>query len=292
MTVYIPGHDDDQAISALVARVGDWELVASLIGVGKPATRDLFRRFETAFSEDRKIWALRVVEAEYAWTKDDEQRLVSGPTSRLCVVITNSGADDSATVRALMQAHGQASGEDLRGPYEVGRFELRENVVIDTVARLFPGAPVAWHGFPASVEVSFALVEGNSVYPSLFDDYRRSDFESAARTLLGTNVDGLFLNYALEVRGIFPHFGYEVEWPLARRGKSKPVRRQSATKIHPESHEPDRTLVELSQSPKGGYFSGSTTMLRVGGRTADEAIDNWMSCARAIRALRKDLGDE
>lgn len=154
------------------------------------------------------------------------------------------------------------------------------------VKEIFPEAPDSWCSYPATVEVGLNLVDGNCLDGSFFEKYERRDFISAAKCFFFASIDGcdgLFLVYSLNANGVRHLLKWDVTWPLSRRGENKPVRRGA-----------DPTLIELSQQPRwhaflgGSYlFRHSRATLRVGGRTPEEAIQNWEHCARILRREKK-----
>ncbi|MGB7932047.1 MAG: hypothetical protein WCH04_07450 [Gammaproteobacteria bacterium] len=78
-------------------------------------------------------------------------------------------------------------------------------------------------------------------------------------------------------------------------GTHLPVKRQLAQGAAPWDFETDRSLLTLYQAFPGRgqwnppYFGQPVVRLRVGGRTAEEAVANWYTCARALRRLRNQV---
>ena len=216
----------------------------------------------------------------------------------MAVLTDPNTTDECEIVRLLMDAYTDAGGRGVTSVFELGRFELRHNVKICTVSELFPDAPEGWLQWDATVEVAFNLVEHTCVSSSLFDEWRHDTFLDAARTVFSTDHVQLFPVYSLVVaRGVAPHLGWQVTWPLVRRGKSAPVQRAFTQQgPAPWVESVNTTIAVLEQSPKGanawgpGYgWQGSVVRLTVGGRTPQDAVDNWYKFAIPLRKLRREL---
>ena len=125
--------------------------------------------------------------------------------------------------------------------------------------------------------------------------YVRNSVEDALRVLCGPRVEGILIAYTLNVRQVVPLLRWDMDWPLSRRGREVPVKRQLAQGAAPWDFETDRSVLTLYQAFPGRgqwnppYFGQPVVRLRVGGRTAEEAVANWYTCALALRRLRNQM---
>lgn len=93
-----------------------------------------------------------------------------------------------------------------------------------------------------------------------------------------------------------PFLGWNVDWPLSRRGREKPRRREKEQGAAPWEREDNCTLFTVYQDTRrveGGMtphcIADTALRLEVGGRTAEEAIENWHCCARLLRRVKRRL---
>ncbi|MGB7934704.1 MAG: hypothetical protein WCH04_21285 [Gammaproteobacteria bacterium] len=166
---------------------------------------------------------------------------------------------------------------------------------IPQVRDYFPEAPREWLDLPAEMTVDVALSDGACVYGGVFTYYARNSVDEALRVLCGPREDGILIAYTLNVRQVVPLLRWDMDWPLSRRGREVPVKRQLAQGAAPWDFETDRSLVNLYQAFSGRgqwnppYFGQPVVRLRVGGRTREAAIANWYRCARALRRLKNEV---
>lgn len=87
-----------------------------------------------------------------------------------------------------------------------------------------------------------------------------------------------------------PPFFWDVSWPVQRRGDmSAVVPREKIGDAAPWDEKPDDTIVEIWNDPRGVFGFRSVIMLRAGGRTRDEAVANWYTFAKPLRAFFREL---
>jgi hypothetical protein len=168
--------------------------------------------------------------------------------------------------------------------------------VYQGVGHYLPEAPRDWLHLPAELVVGFTLSEGACVSRYTFEEYRRDAIEEVLRVVCGPRQDGILITYSLVAREVVPLLAWDVDWPLSRRGKEPPERREKVQGMLPWEYEADRSLLTIYQHVPGTgfwcappYCSKPVARLRVGGRTREAAITNWTTCARALRRLRNQV---
>lgn len=164
------------------------------------------------------------------------------------------------------------------------------------VLEFLPEAPKDWLELPVEITVEFELSEGACLYKAIWEEYQRDSFKDVVATLFGPRLDGLLLGYSLRVRGLIPLMPYEIDWPLARRGKETPYKRSKVQGEVPWKEEANTALLVLYQSlPSSGffcapsYFAKPTVRLCVAGSDAENAITNWYRIAKILRKLKKTV---
>jgi hypothetical protein len=155
-----------------------------------------------------------------------------------------------------------------------------EQLGVRVCAELPQGMPNEWYSLPIRVGVSLILTEGNSLYPSFFDEFAATSVSDAIN-LLAKNK-GIYLCFNFFVAGVIPAFAFDADWPLLRRGNSEPVSRTMVQVDTPWSWCWERSLFEIRNEPISPWTS--RPFLRVGGRTAAHAASNWTLCAKAFRS--------
>lgn len=165
-----------------------------------------------------------------------------------------------------------------------------------TVRELLPGAPREWLDLPAEIEVQISISEGVSIGRETFDEFRRDSLEEALHLLYGGRHPGLLLHYTVAARGVVPLLGWDADWPLLRRGRDAPSRRDKVQGDVPWEYDSDPSLfsvfqhvqdVGLLQAPC--YWAEPVVRLRAGGRSPEEAIANWQTCAQALRSMKRAI---
>jgi hypothetical protein len=150
-----------------------------------------------------------------------------------------------------------------------------------------------WLHMPVELNVSFELSEGSCAPPSIFREYNRNSLKEALEVLYGPRHDGLLIYYFLVVHKVIPFLGWDVDWPLSRRGKEPPFRREKVQGASPDEYHPDQSIMTVYQSLHSRSLWGAAPFygqpgirLRVGGRSQEEAIANWHQCAKALRKMK------
>ena len=88
---------------------------------------------------------------------------------------------------------------------------------------------------------------------------------------------------------------YEVDWPLSRRGKEDPIRRDKTQGDLPWEEETSTALVVLHQHVSRcvgwmgapSFFAEPVVRLTVAGRDEAKAISNWQMIAKELRRFRQ-----
>jgi hypothetical protein len=149
-----------------------------------------------------------------------------------------------------------------------------------------PTRPASWMGWRVAMEPNYWLTEYNGVGQDFFDFYTVHTFDEAVTKLFDERKAAPvgYRCYALDVT---PAFQWYAEWPLLRRSKHGGfVQRQARQGTAPWEFHPDDTLFEVWRRPEPMGFSW-TYMLRVGGRTQQEAMENWQFWAGQFRHARR-----
>jgi hypothetical protein len=161
-----------------------------------------------------------------------------------------------------------------------------------------PEAPEAWQRWPVSINLAFTFYDHFCVSRGLINEYRRPTLREAAIKMFESETnDYVFPSYGIHAEGVLPAFEWYVSWPLQRRGTEDGILRRG--KIGgAEGWEGlyESTLVRLYRFPTKysasawSYIpSRGRLMLDVGGRTKEEAIDNWYLLARPLRRMIRQI---
>jgi hypothetical protein len=162
-----------------------------------------------------------------------------------------------------------------------------------TVATYLPDAPESWLELSVRLVHAFDLSEHVSISKPDWDAYQRDSLEAALQVVLADREGGILVAYSLVATDVIPLMAWSVDWPLSRRGKNSPTRRGSIQGVLPWETEPDCGLLTLYQrvplvgSLAPNYFGDPTARLMVGGRTPEEAVENWERCASAFRRMKR-----
>ncbi len=156
-----------------------------------------------------------------------------------------------------------------------------------------PELPESWLSLPVELCVGFSLSEGACLYASIFKEYSRASLKDALEMLCSPRIDGIMIQYDLVVRDVIPFLAWDVDWPLSRRGKEAPCKREKVQGVLPWEYHADQTVLSVYQwlpirNIWAGipYYGEPVVRLKVGGRSQQEAISNWHRCAKALRKLR------
>ncbi len=152
-----------------------------------------------------------------------------------------------------------------------------------------PMRPASWTGWRVAMEPTFTFTEYNGVGQAFFDYYTVDTFDEAVTKLFNerqTDPVG-YRCYALDLT---PAFEWYARWPLLRRSKRGGFfRREARQGAAPWEFVPDDTLFEVWRQPDGPMGFTWTYMLRVGGRTQQDAMKNWQFWADCLRRGRRTL---
>lgn len=164
---------------------------------------------------------------------------------------------------------------------------------LDKPLELPEGFPEEWRSWECKLDVSFWLTAYTCVHRQLYREYERNNIEDAASTVFDYANCEIFVGYRLHPKEVIPAFEWYVSWPVQRRGSDDAFeRRRPRQGDAPWDSEHENTLCTLWNDPRGmhGWELAGTSqvyMLRAGGRTKDEAVDNWYKCAKVFRRILK-----
>jgi hypothetical protein len=162
---------------------------------------------------------------------------------------------------------------------------------------LLSEAPDQWKRWPVEIDVNFTLIENFCHSRHLYNEYNKpSLYQSAEKLFQGEANDYLFPSYGVSTVGIEPVFEWYVSWPLQRRGGADMiVRRGKACGAEGWEATYKTTLVVLWSRPiysntRWCYIpSKGRLMLDVGGRTKQDAVNNWYLLAKPLRRILKEV---
>lgn len=161
---------------------------------------------------------------------------------------------------------------------------------------LLPEAPEEWKRWPVFVSVGFTLYEGFSLSHGLFKEYKKNTmYDAAVKLFEDEKKDYIFPAYGITTEGVTPCFEWYVSWPLQRRGSfDKIIYRENICGAEGWAHSYENTLAKFYLLPTTFSFSTCTyvpspgiLMLDVGGRTKEQAVENWYKLARPLRRILK-----
>ena len=155
---------------------------------------------------------------------------------------------------------------------------------------LLEGMPNTWKGWPCEVEVSFTVTEICGVHGGLYKEYAVDTCEEAARNVFDPKNKGIFVSYRLHTIDVVPLFEWFVTWPALRRGSDDAFARLGSVEAAaPSDIDPDDTLCQLFNHPLSMTGYETRYMLKAGGRTKEDARQNWDACARAFRKIYREI---
>jgi hypothetical protein len=276
------GNENDlTGIEEELGDVEDWQLVvpSETSGYGD----DFGRNFWIGFSVESRRWILATTKDKLVPERDALLTLQDAQTAD-----TNYVAEVLLRALAATERDGNLSEDAARA--------ILEEVPLPQYRRAsdyLPELPKEWHDLPCELVVAFSLSDGAHVGRDTFKHYQRDTLSDALGVLRNGRHDGILIRYQLQTRGVVPFLFWDSDSPLARRGKDEPRERQKVQKGVPWEVDADPTILELYQhltsddpwSAGPPYFGEPTIWLRVGGRTKEEADDNWTRCAKALRQL-------
>ena len=158
---------------------------------------------------------------------------------------------------------------------------------------LLPSAPQPWLELPAKLVVGFGLSEGGCLYKSIWQEYSRNSFDDALH-VLSVRVPFLLIGCQLVSESPVPGTQWVVDWPLSRRGRSKPTHQDEVADLNLGFDDDfEHTFLTLYQSvPEVGFsptpcaFGVPTIRLRVAGYSAEDVESKWHQCAKGLRGLK------
>jgi hypothetical protein len=162
---------------------------------------------------------------------------------------------------------------------------------------LLPECPEAWKEWLVSIRVDFTFIDGFSIYEDMFkEDYRPTLYQSAVLLFQEEAEDCVFPSYGVFTVDVVPAFEWWVSWPLQRRGTMDGIfRRGKICGAEGWGARYNHTLLRLYLMPKysdtAWCYIPSKGQLRldVGGRTKEQAIENWYRVARPLRRILKQV---
>ena len=291
----IPATDRDK-FSKTINNIDSWELaVLPWEHYDDPLYSD-YRNAKCSFwlgnSSNHKEWALAAI----PWGKDFEEGLRIETLYSACTVILIDPPkiQEDVIFRILFLIYSEfnksnwVTATKIKEIFKAVSFHKYLNA-----QAYLPELPQEWLHLPVKLNVSFDLSEGFWAPPYIFREYKRNSLKDAVEVLYGPRLDGLLIYYFLVVPKMIPLLAWNVDWPLSRRGKDLPYKREKVQGNFPWEYEPDQTLLTLYQwAPLRGFalshdpFVAPVTRLIVGGRTQEEAISNWHQCAKALRKFK------
>jgi hypothetical protein len=180
--------------------------------------------------------------------------------------------------------------DDTHGVYETPpetMIDLQPANAQDQYECDLPTRPVSWGDWRVAMEPTFTFTDHNGVGQSFFDYYTVDTFDEAVIKLFDERKPDP-VGYRCYAVDVTPAFEWYARWPLLRRSKRGGfVRRQARQGAAPWEFFPDNTLFEVWRRPDGPMGFAWTYMLRVGGRTQREAMENWEFWAAVFRRGRR-----
>jgi hypothetical protein len=243
-------------------------------------------------SRDGQVWGLFATAVRYL---DDEQEDGLRPDQLVAYLLGPPKRNTQTIGEILLAVHQAFRKNPFLSEHQIQSIiRSIEFPTYRTVGDYLPSSPEEWQQLPAELIVSFELSEGAGVCAGTFDAYRRDSLEEAVAIVYMPRIGGLLLRYSLVARELIPMTPYEVDWPLARRGREHPYKRGKVPGTLPWDRETSTALVILHQHvarrvgwmPTPSYFAKPVVRLTVAGRSQDNAIANWTRVATQLRACR------
>jgi len=134
------------------------------------------------------------------------------------------------------------------------------------------------------------LTENGCVSSAFYEEYDALNVEEATDKLFAPENEGILARYRIHTEEIASPYRWNVSWPLFRRGSEKGIvkrgKRQGAV---PWYWYDDDTLFEIWNKPLDSYGFKTRFMLTVGGRTKEEAVENWHLLVKPLRKRFKEV---
>lgn len=152
---------------------------------------------------------------------------------------------------------------------------------------LFSKVPDEWLDWPCHVEVAYTPI-GSDFYEE--EEYDALNVEEATNKLFAPGNEEILAGYRIHTVGIASPYRWNVSWPLFRRGNEKGiVKREKRQGAVPWYWYDDDTLFEIWNKPLDSYGFKTRFMLTVGGRTKEEAVENWHLLVKPLRKRFKEV---
>ena len=146
--------------------------------------------------------------------------------------------------------------------------------------------PDEWTNWPTRIDLAYTLTLGSAVTSESYSRFRVESLYEAVRYLFDPYYRRRYFRYSLKTDGFLPAYQYDAEWSLLRRGSTGGVsRRKREQRVEPWSFGADTTLIEIWREPLTEYTFEGRLWLRTGGRTKDDAVQNWLVSARLLRKV-------
>ena len=147
--------------------------------------------------------------------------------------------------------------------------------------------PNDWASWPTRVELAYTLTLGGAVTGESYSRFRVESLYEAVQYLFDPVYRRRYFRYSLKTtKGVLPLYRYDAQWSLLRRGPTGGLwRRQREQRVEPWSYGADATLLEIWRQPLTEYTFKGRLWLRTGGRTKDDAVQNWLASARLLRKM-------
>lgn len=285
----IHSSDNETVFGELIGRVDDWNLPLSKSPL---PFEELDQDFLLGSSRTGDLWIF----AAFPFNGLDSAGF-SLEDAHLAALIDPPKRDAEVIAEVLLRVHrARMSGDEREEPlYE----EILREVpfpVYRELKHLLPEAPPEWHDLPVELFVNFELSEGGCITRGLFEEYKRDSLEDALNVLFEPRVDFMLIGYGLAARGAVPLLAWDVEWPLSRRGKEAPTRREKRQGPYPWQYEASPVLLYVRQYIRSSNMYGTppafgepSIRLRVGGRSPEHAVSNHQQCAKGLRRIKRRL---
>ena len=160
--------------------------------------------------------------------------------------------------------------------------------------------PQEWRNWPLCIDLGFTFTDTFGWSSPLHDEYSKPTFIRCAEKLFRREKDDwVFPSYGVLAVGITPALEWYASWPLQRRGSmDKLIRMDKMGGAEGWGHSYN-TLIRLYLLPT--FYSSQSwcyvnsrgrLMLDVGGRTKEQAIENWYRVAKSLRRVLKRVRAE
>lgn len=187
--------------------------------------------------------------------------------------------------RALMEAY--VASRNPGGISEIGLISvpaIPPTPSVEDVGSIFPPEWLPW---PATLQVSFRLSEGQGVNADLFEEYGCKTIGEALGVVTRPRVPGLLIRYCLHAElDAVPLLPYMVDRPLRGGKKHAAVKRQKEDFVEMSMlYQHVARSVGFSGEP--AYDDKHSVRLAVSGSSAEDAERNWGVVARGLNELAR-----